>query len=73
MLFQTFSAEEGRWGAVREASLLSDHPHPVERVCTSSPAVIGRTPAPSTGPAARPSRTTGTRSSLWTSTRPRRP
>jgi hypothetical protein len=43
MLFQTFSAEEGRWGAVREASLLSDHPHPVERVCTSSPAVIDRT------------------------------
>jgi hypothetical protein len=45
MLFQTFSAEEGRWGAVRdrEASLLSDHPHPVERLCTSSPAVIGRT------------------------------
>jgi hypothetical protein len=32
MLFQTFSAEEGRWGAIREAPLLSDNPHPVERV-----------------------------------------
>jgi hypothetical protein len=41
--YQTFSAEEGRWGPVRQASLPSHHPNPVNRLCTSRPAVIGRT------------------------------
>jgi hypothetical protein len=41
--YQIFSAEEGRWGPVRQASLPSHHPNPVNRLCTSRPAVIGRT------------------------------
>jgi hypothetical protein len=44
--YQTFSAEEGRWGPVRQASLPSHshHPNPaVNQLCTSRPAVIGRT------------------------------
>ncbi|KAK1643733.1 hypothetical protein QYE76_061538 [Lolium multiflorum] len=41
--YQILSAEEGRWGPVRQASLPSHHPNPVNRLCTSRPAVIGRT------------------------------